>query len=172
VVLPVLSRCALGSFRTNDPRIRDFQQSGPVSRQVVRHSSTLFGVSPELDGIIWHWELLPISEAMRYWQRKPATRRSCTSRFVDKAWSRNNIDVKAFWPQPTIASVRVGCVIMNSEHYRSHAAACLKLAQSVTDEGDKMLLIQMAETWRHLAERIEARRVAQIARSGTALRTR
>jgi hypothetical protein len=61
---------------------------------------------------------------------------------------------------------------MNSEHYRSHAAACLKLAQSVTDEGDKMLLIQMAETWRHLAERIEARRVAQIGRSGTALRTR
>jgi hypothetical protein len=63
VVLPVLSRYALGSFRTNDPRIRDFQQSGPVGREVVRHSSTLFGVSPELDGIIWHWELLPINEA-------------------------------------------------------------------------------------------------------------
>ena len=33
----------------------------------------------------------------------------------------------------------------------------LKLSQSATNDGDKALLLQMAETWRHLAELAEAR---------------
>ena len=42
---------------------------------------------------------------------------------------------------------------MNSiERYRRFAAECLKLAQSASNEGDKVLLLHMAETWRRLAE--------------------
>jgi hypothetical protein len=39
---------------------------------------------------------------------------------------------------------------------RRHAADCLKMARSATADGDKALLLQMAETWRHLAELAEA----------------
>jgi len=41
------------------------------------------------------------------------------------------------------------------DRYRRYAAECLKLAQA-THSGDKVLLLQMAETWRHLAELAEA----------------
>jgi hypothetical protein len=51
----------------------------------------------------------------------------------------------------------LGPYSMNSlERCRRDAAACLKLARSATNNGDKALLIQMAETWRRLAERAEA----------------
>ena len=46
---------------------------------------------------------------------------------------------------------------MNSiERYRRYAADCLKMVQSTTNDGDKARLLQMAETWRHLAELAEA----------------
>jgi len=43
------------------------------------------------------------------------------------------------------------------ERYRCYAADCLKMAQSASDDGDKAQLLQMAETWRQLAELAEAR---------------
>jgi hypothetical protein len=43
------------------------------------------------------------------------------------------------------------------ERYRRYAADCLKMAQSAANDGDKARLLQMAETWRQLAERAEAR---------------
>jgi hypothetical protein len=46
---------------------------------------------------------------------------------------------------------------MNSiERYRRYAADCIKMAQSASSDGDKAHLLQMAETWRHLAELAEA----------------
>jgi len=38
------------------------------------------------------------------------------------------------------------------ERYRRYAADCLKMAQSVAKHAEKARLLQMAETWRHLAE--------------------
>ena len=42
------------------------------------------------------------------------------------------------------------------ERYRRYAADCLKMAQSAANDGDKARLLQMAETWRHLAALAEA----------------
>jgi hypothetical protein len=41
-----------------------------------------------------------------------------------------------------------------ADEYRRHAAECLRVAQRVSDPNDKALLIQMAERWRELAEKI------------------
>jgi hypothetical protein len=41
-----------------------------------------------------------------------------------------------------------------ADEYRRHAAECLRVAQRVSDLNDKALLIQMAERWRELAEKI------------------
>jgi hypothetical protein len=45
--------------------------------------------------------------------------------------------------------------------YRRYAAECLKLAQSASNDGDKAHLLQMAETWRHLAKVAEAQATAR-----------
>jgi len=45
-----------------------------------------------------------------------------------------------------------------AERYRRYALRCLRLAQLIAHDGDKALLLQMAEAWRHLAERAEAQR--------------
>jgi hypothetical protein len=42
------------------------------------------------------------------------------------------------------------------ERYRRYSAHCIKMAQSAANDGDKARLLQMAETWRHLAELAEA----------------
>jgi 3-dehydroquinate dehydratase len=47
------------------------------------------------------------------------------------------------------------------EQYRRYAADYLKMAQSAANDGDKARLLQMAETWRHLAELAEAQAVAK-----------
>lgn len=47
------------------------------------------------------------------------------------------------------------------ERYRRYAADCLKMAQSAANDGDKARLLQMAETWRHLAELAEAQAAAK-----------
>jgi hypothetical protein len=44
-----------------------------------------------------------------------------------------------------------------AERYRRYALRCLRLAQVTSHDGDRALLLQMAEAWRHLAERAEAR---------------
>jgi hypothetical protein len=41
--------------------------------------------------------------------------------------------------------------------YRKCAADCVWLAQKIQDSADKALLLEMAEAWRRLAERAEAR---------------
>jgi hypothetical protein len=43
------------------------------------------------------------------------------------------------------------------ERYRRYAVDCLKMAQSAGNDADKALLLQMAETWRQLAERASRR---------------
>ena len=51
---------------------------------------------------------------------------------------------------------------MNSiERYRRYAADCIKMARSAANDGDKALLLQMAETWRHLAELAQAQAAAR-----------
>jgi hypothetical protein len=45
---------------------------------------------------------------------------------------------------------------MSPEECRRNGAECLMLAQSVTNPSDKMLLLHLADAWRHLAERIES----------------
>lgn len=42
------------------------------------------------------------------------------------------------------------------ERYRRYAAECLKLAQEADAEADNILLREMAETWRALADRLQA----------------
>jgi hypothetical protein len=44
-----------------------------------------------------------------------------------------------------------------AEEYRRFAAECLRIARKIQDHGGKASLLQMAETWRRLAERAEAR---------------
>jgi hypothetical protein len=40
------------------------------------------------------------------------------------------------------------------EHYQEMAAQCLNLAQNVQNQTSKALLLQMAEAWLRLAERV------------------
>jgi hypothetical protein len=47
------------------------------------------------------------------------------------------------------------------ERYRCYAADCLKVCRSAANDADKALLLQMAETWRRLAERAEAKAAAR-----------
>jgi hypothetical protein len=44
-----------------------------------------------------------------------------------------------------------------AEDYRRYAAECLRLAQRFRNQAEKTMLLQMAETWRRLAEQREAR---------------
>ena len=44
------------------------------------------------------------------------------------------------------------------DQYRQHADECVRVAQMITDPVDKALLLQMAQTWRRLAERAEAQK--------------
>ena len=54
----------------------------------------------------------------------------------------------------------------DSERYRRYAANCLRVAQLVSDPGDKTLLLQMAETWRRLAQQAESTRADSDDHSG------
>jgi hypothetical protein len=42
------------------------------------------------------------------------------------------------------------------EEYRAFAAKCLTLAQSISDPDDKARLVEMAQAWRDLADKLEA----------------
>jgi hypothetical protein len=39
------------------------------------------------------------------------------------------------------------------DDYRRYAAECIRVAQQTENQRDKLVLLQMAETWRRLAER-------------------
>jgi hypothetical protein len=49
-----------------------------------------------------------------------------------------------------------GSRMKSFERYRRYAIDCLKMAQAAADDADKARLLQMAETWRHLAQLAEA----------------
>ena len=40
-----------------------------------------------------------------------------------------------------------------ADRYREFAAECVRAAQEASNPDDKVLLLEMAETWRQLAER-------------------
>jgi hypothetical protein len=42
-----------------------------------------------------------------------------------------------------------------ADQYRRYAADCVRVAQETTSPGDKAMLLQMAETWRRMAEKAE-----------------
>ncbi len=42
-----------------------------------------------------------------------------------------------------------------AEEYRRYAAECLRVAHHSDDPNDKSLLLDMAQRWRELAERVE-----------------
>ena len=52
--------------------------------------------------------------------------------------------------------LRVG-VMDKAEEYRRYAAECLRIAKRMQGHAEKASLLQMAETWRRLAERAEVR---------------
>jgi hypothetical protein len=41
------------------------------------------------------------------------------------------------------------------EEYRRYAAECLRVAHQSNDSHDKSLLLEMAQRWRELADRVE-----------------
>jgi len=43
-----------------------------------------------------------------------------------------------------------------ADEYRAFAAKCLALAQSVSDQDDKARLIEMAQAWRDLGDKLES----------------
>jgi len=43
-----------------------------------------------------------------------------------------------------------------ARRYRTHADECVSVAHWISDRADKALLLQMAQTWRCLADRAEA----------------
>jgi hypothetical protein len=45
----------------------------------------------------------------------------------------------------------------SAEEYRAFAEECFALAQKAADPDDRARLIQMAQSWRELADRFEAR---------------
>jgi hypothetical protein len=49
-----------------------------------------------------------------------------------------------------------------ADDYRRYAAECIRVAQQATNSHDKTLLLEMAQRWRDLAERVER----QAGRSG------
>ena len=43
----------------------------------------------------------------------------------------------------------------DAEEYRRYAAECLELAQRLTDADTRAQLLEMAEAWRELAQKVE-----------------
>jgi hypothetical protein len=55
-----------------------------------------------------------------------------------------------------IYDIAAGSGMPAPDEYRAFAAKCLALAQSISDPDDKARLIEMAQAWRDLADKIEA----------------
>src|SRR5580704_9997909 len=90
-------------------------------------------------------------------QRARGTRRSASSRQGDEIGAGTIRSPK----RCALAALRYpeeggGSRMKSFERYRRYAADCLKMAQSASNDGDKAHLLQMAETWRHLAALAEA----------------
>ncbi len=48
-------------------------------------------------------------------------------------------------------------MMSRAHEYRRHAAECVRVARLINNPGDKAMLLDMAQKWRSLAEREEAR---------------
>ena len=46
------------------------------------------------------------------------------------------------------------------DDFRRYAAECLALAQRMSDSADKAHMLQMAQAWRDLAEKLESKNAA------------
>lgn len=42
-----------------------------------------------------------------------------------------------------------------AEEYRRYAAECIRVAQATSNPNDKQLMLEMAQKWRDLAEKVE-----------------
>jgi len=60
-------------------------------------------------------------------------------------------------------------MISRAADYRRYAAECLRLAQIISNPTEKGVLLQMAETWRRLANEIESRNPSTDDEEGTSL---
>ena len=64
------------------------------------------------------------------------------------------------WTQTRLLPLRVGegwLPFFSAVDYRRYAAECVRLAQQVADPDDKARLLDMAETFRELADKNEIR---------------
>ena len=60
--------------------------------------------------------------------------------------------------ETSTAACRGGLVaVFSAVDYRRYAAECVRLAQQVADPDDKVRLLDMAETFRELADKNDAR---------------
>ena len=60
-------------------------------------------------------------------------------------------------PAVDFLAVQPGKCMDRAEEYRRYAAECLRVAHQSNDPNDKSLLLEMAQRWRELAERVERR---------------
>jgi len=44
-----------------------------------------------------------------------------------------------------------------AEEYRRYAAECIRVAQQIQNPSDKAMLLDMAQKWRELAEKVESK---------------
>ena len=58
---------------------------------------------------------------------------------------------------PTRPTGGLNSGMSSAEDYRAFAEQCFALAQKATDPDDRARLIQMAQSWRELADRLEMR---------------
>jgi hypothetical protein len=69
--------------------------------------------------------------------------------------TKNQIGFRAFLARPRSGGRKGNGVMAKPEDYRRYAAECLRLAQRIENWPEKAMLLQMAETWRRLAEQAE-----------------
>jgi len=65
-------------------------------------------------------------------------------------------DTQRFCPTRPTGGLNSG--MPSAEEYRAFAEQCFALAQKATDPDDRARLIQMAQSWRELADRFQTRK--------------
>jgi len=58
-------------------------------------------------------------------------------------------------PVVDVLAVELGKGMHRVAEYRHYAAECLRVAHQSNDPNDKSLLLEMAQRWRELADRVE-----------------
>jgi hypothetical protein len=54
-----------------------------------------------------------------------------------------------------IITLSWGGGMARAEEYRRYAAECVRVAQSTSNPNDKQMMLEMAQKWRDLAEKVE-----------------